>query len=150
MSQVHKHTELPHVLQTFSQYHHPLNAAQSGHASPWPSRLARAFSEDPSQASERLSREFETRMSIDERSSMEEAHSTVSVNNHHVTSTIAEEEQEDLAELDKQGANPSWADAAPAVAGAGPGWGQVNAGVGGGEDPGVGAGRQGRTGTGPG
>lgn len=140
MTQVPKHTETesPHVLQTYSQYHHPLSAAQSGHASPWPSRLAQAFSEDPSQASESLSREFETRMSLDERSSMEEAHSTVSVNNHHATSTIAEEEQEDLAELDKQGANPSWADAAPAAAAVGTGWGQVNAGVGAGGGPGAG------------
>lgn len=81
-------------------------------------------------ASERLSREFDTRMSIDERSSMEEAHSTVSVSNHHVTSTIAEEEQEDLADLDKQGVNPSWAEAPLAAGAAGTDWGQVNAALG--------------------
>lgn len=69
---------------------------------------------------------------------MEEAHSIVSANNHHATSTIAEEEQEDLAELDKQRANPSWADAAPAAVAAGADWGRVSAGVGAGGGPGAG------------
>lgn len=61
---------------------------------------------------------------------MEEARSTVSTSNHHMTSTIAEEEQEDTADLDKPGAGPNWADAAAAAAAAaaaGPDWGQVNA-----------------------
>lgn len=57
---------------------------------------------------------------------MEEAHSTVSMSNHHVTDTIAEEEQEDTADLDKQGAGPNWADAAAA----GQDWSQVNAALG--------------------
>ena len=62
---------------------------------------------------------------------MEEAHSTVSMSNHHVTGTIAEEEQEDTADLDKQGAGPNWADAAAAAAAAaGPDWGQVSAAMG--------------------
>ena len=61
---------------------------------------------------------------------MEEAHSTVSMS-HHVTGTIAEEDQEDTADLDKQGADANCADAAAAAAAAaGPDWGQVNAAVG--------------------
>lgn len=59
---------------------------------------------------------------------MEEAHSTVSMNYHHTTGTIAEEEQEDMAEVDKPWAVPNWADAAAAAAAAaGTEWGQVNA-----------------------
>ena len=59
---------------------------------------------------------------------MEEAHSTVSMSGLHVTGTIAEEEQEDIADLDKQGAGPNWADAAAAAAAAaGPDWSQVSA-----------------------
>ena len=122
-------------MQTWSPYH-PLNTGQSGQNSPWPSRLARAFSEEPSSVSDRLSREFEGRMSIGERSSMEEAQSTTSANTgmpHHVTTTIAEEEQEDMSEAeDKPGVDPSWAGAAAAAAAAaGTDWGEVSAARGG-------------------
>ena len=63
---------------------------------------------------------------------MEEAHSTISMNYHHMTETIAEEEQEDMAEVDKPGAGPNWADAAAAAAAAAAGteWGQGNAAMG--------------------
>ena len=59
---------------------------------------------------------------------MEEARSTVSVSTLHVTSTIAEEVQQDVVGLAKQGVDPNWADAAAAAAGTD--WGQVTAAVG--------------------
>lgn len=89
--------------------YHPLNP----HTSPWPSRLASVFSEDPSTASERLSREFEGRMSLEGSRASMDAQSTVSTTacmSHHVTETIAEEEQEELVE--SQGEEGSWAAAA--------------------------------------
>jgi hypothetical protein len=98
-------------LQSWSPYH-PLNT----HTSPWPSRLASAFSEDPSTASERLSREFEGRMSLEGSRASMDAQSTVSTTAcmpHHVTETIAEEEQEEVVESQgEQGEEGSWAAAA--------------------------------------
>lgn len=98
-------------LQSWSPYH-PLNT----HTSPWPSRLASVFSEDPSTASERLSREFEGRMSLEDSRASMDAQSTVSTTAcmpHHVTETIAEEEQEEVVESQGgQGEEARWAAAA--------------------------------------
>ncbi|KAA6429257.1 MAG: flowering time control FPA-like [Trebouxia sp. A1-2] len=92
--------------------YHPLNT----HTSPWPSRLASVFSEDPSTASERLSREFEGRMSLEDSRASMDAQSTVSTTAcmpHHVTETIAEEEQEEVVESQGgQGEEARWAAAA--------------------------------------
>lgn len=92
----------------------------SAQTSPWPSRLASVFSEDPITASERLSRDFEGRMSMDGRVSMDESHSTVSTGAglpQHVTGTIAEEDEQegDVAE-GEQGDAPDWLSAAAAAA----------------------------------
>ncbi|DBA94785.1 TPA: hypothetical protein ACH3X1_002330 [Trebouxia sp. C0004] len=91
--------------------YHPLTT----HTSPWPSRLASVFLEDPSTASERLSREFEGRMSLEGSRASTDAQSTVSITAcmlHHATETIAEEQEEIVESQGEQGNEASWVAAA--------------------------------------
>ena len=74
-------------MQTWSPYH-GLNTHFQVPSSPWPSRLARAFSEEPAQSSGRPSRESVGRMSVDEQSAV----SVSSAMPHHLTGPIVEEE----------------------------------------------------------
>ena len=64
--------------------------------SPWPARYATAFSEDPSIAPDRLSRDLDPGLGPEGRISTDEAQSSTSTAMpHHLTSTIAEEEQQE-------------------------------------------------------